>query len=106
MEINSTYLASVRTFEASLRTNAIFIGLSLLMLDKYNKLYSKIIIILSLLINLILILAFIIVHKNIFSKKKASYEKYLYYSSPIFYSVLLFIIQLMILFFIHFSNKS
>ena len=105
MEINPTYLASVRTFEASLRTNAIFIGLSLLILDKHNKLYSKIIIILSLLINLFLTFAFIIFHKKYFNKY-ISYEKYLYYSSPIIYSVLLFIIQLMILFFIHLSNKS
>ena len=104
MEINQTYLASVRTFEASLRTNAIFIGLSLLILDKHNKFYSKIIIILSLLINLILTIAFIIVHKNNFNKQ-ISYEKYLYYSAPIFYSVLLFFIQLMILYFIHLSNK-
>ena len=95
MIVNSTLLASIRTFEASIRTNSIFVGLSYLVYSKNN--YAGIIILgISLFINIFLTLLFMKENdRNNFDDIK---NKRLYIIIPLIYSIILLIIQIILLY--------
>lgn len=100
MKLNSTFLASVRTFEASIRTNSIFVGLSYLIMSK-NKYASILILGSSMLLNLFLIILFI--RENYHNKIHDMKLRRLYIMIPLIYSIILLIIQF-ILFYIMYLN--
>lgn len=96
MKLNSNFLASIRTFEASIRTNAIFVGISLILFNIKHINACKIILILSLFLNVVLSGLFIVLNYDkikIFKENKILLNLYI----PVSYSIILLITQILLL---------
>lgn len=97
MEVDRTYMAAVRTFEASVRTNSIFVGLAILLLKRKDNSAAKSVLILSILINLFIVISFFMAHRDKVSQFQKSSEYFMYYSTPLLYALVLLAIQIVIL---------
>ena len=76
---NKNYLAHTRTFEASIRTNAIFAGLALLLVKNKQNLHAIAVISSALLINSFLVFNFNETLNDMNIEFKSEHEKYLHY---------------------------
>jgi uncharacterized membrane protein YidH (DUF202 family) len=82
-----TNLANDRTFLASVRTNAIFAGLSIILVKSKNYIPAILILFFSICANIIIIRAYLI------NKKNETYK-----SSSLIYSIILMIVLCMLLY--------
>tara|TARA_B100001173_G_C15712921_1_gene431042 strand:- start:123 stop:434 length:312 start_codon:yes stop_codon:yes gene_type:complete len=94
---NKNYLAHTRTFEASIRTNAIFAGIALLLVKNKQKIPAITVISSALLINSFLVFNFHETLNDMNPEFESEHQKYLHFYAPFGYSLILTFILIMLL---------
>ena len=94
---SKNYLAHTRTFEASIRTNAIFAGIALLLIKNKQKNVAIIVILFALLINIFSSYNFYKTLNIMNPNFESNNQKYLHFHIPFGYSLLLTFILIILL---------
>lgn len=95
--INKNYLAHTRTFESSIRTNAIFAGIALLLVKNKQKNAAIVVILSALLINGFSSYYFYKTLNIMDPQFESNNQKYLHFYIPFGYSLLLTFILIILL---------